>query len=509
VDIIASPTTVTFNTQFGAPPPGASPGEVVEAKVLQVLADGRARLAVANTVIDVISSVTLTVGATVRIAVKHSPEGIRLSLLDPTHLSGAKSAVPLIVETSSRAALAAAFPAAAFPAAGAPVAAATAAANAGHGAANSTHVDNSAAMPTVPSPPLSPAATSAAALAQAVRGAAVRQSGLGPLFADLAVAIQSPTLPLPVRAAAAEILALRVPVADGLPAATLKQAVQNSGLFLEANLAVQGAAVDAPHDLKAALLSLRQVLKTFIAAEAGGSLPQPAAPSASPPAAPLAGSPPSPPSPAAAASPTPAASGPSTAIPAAVTAPNIPPPYRGAPTVAQPEPVPQITSDMKADDIARVLVRDTEGSLSRQTLLQAASVPERANHSDPASGPRWHFEIPFATPQGTTLAQFEISRDGHAAPAEGYKSIWRARFSVDVEPLGAVHAQVALIGERAAVTLWAERPDAAARIRDGAADLKAALFEAAFEPDILVRDGAPPRPREVAAPTGHFLDRAS
>jgi hypothetical protein len=457
---------------------------VVEAQVMHALADGRARLAVANTVIDVVSPVALTVGATVRLAVKHSPEGIRLALLDPTHAAGAKSAVPLIVENSSRAALAAAFPAA-----GSPAAAASGAANAGQGAASSAHVDH-AAIPTVPSPPLSPAAASAAALAQAVRGAAVRQSGLGPLLADLAVALQSPALPLTVRSAAADVLALRIPVADGLPATTLKQAVQNSGLFMEANLAAAAGAVGVPNDLKAALLSLRQVLKTFAAADAGGTLREPAVQS-------------------------PPASGSAPTIPvvasaALVAASRTPPPYRGAPTVAQPEAIAQISADMTADDMARVLMRDTEGALSRQTLLQAASVPEqRTGHADPASGPRWHFEIPFATPQGTTVAQFEISRDGHAAPTETHKPVWRARFSVDVEPLGAVHAHVALIGERAAVTLWAERPDAAARIRDGAADLKAALSDAAFDPDILVRDGAPPRPRETAAPAGHFLDRAS
>jgi hypothetical protein len=30
--------------------------------------------------------------------------------------------------------------------------------------------------------------------------------------------------------------------------------------------------------------------------------------------------------------------------------------------------------------------------------------------------PRWNFEIPFLTQQGTAMAQFEISRDGGGAP---------------------------------------------------------------------------------------------
>ena len=482
MDIVA-PGTVTFTTQFGAPAPGNPPGEVVEAKVLQLLADGRARLSLANILIDVVSSVPLSAGSTVRVAVRHTLEGIRLGLLEPG-LTGPKAIVPLVVDGPSQAALEAAFP----------VGGGHARAPAGHVAAEATRLTptSSASIPQVPAPPVSPAAVNAAALAQAVRGAAVRQNGLAPLMADLAVALRSPSMPAAVTVAAAQVLALRVPVAERLPAAALKQAFERSGLFLEARLADGGEAAGAPADLKAALLTLRQVLRTFMAADAGvPARPEMTMPQlrAAPPLVPAL-----------------VPAGPSPEQPATQ---SVPPPYRGAPTTAQPELPPVIAVDTPADDIGRVLLRDTEGALGRQTLLQAASLPDRPSHADATGGPRWHFEIPFATPQGLMIAQFEVARDGHATPAEGTKAVWRARFSVDVEPLGAVHAQVALIGEKAAVTLWAERPEAAARFRAGAADLKAALAEAELEPDIMIRDGAPPRPREATAPAGRFLDRAS
>jgi hypothetical protein len=479
VDIVA-PGTVTFTTQFGAPAPGNPPGEVVEAKVLQLLADGRARLSLANTLIDVVSSVPLTAGATVRVAVRHTLEGIRLGLVE-SGMTGAKAIVPLVVDGPSQAALDAAFP----------VGGGHARPPAGHVAADAARLNAtpntsiSASTPQVPAPPVSPAAVNAMALAQAVRGAAVRQNGLAPLMADLAVALQSPALPSAVKETAAQVLALRVPVAGGLQASALKQAFARSGLFLEAGLA-NGS--DGPPDLKAALLTLRQVLRTLMATDAGLPVrPEMAVPQlkTAPPLVPAGATPEQP------------------------SAQSVPPPYRGAPTTAQPELPPAVAIDTPADEMGRVLLRDTEGALGRQTLLQAASLPDRPSHTDPAGGPRWHFEIPFATPQGLMVAQFEVARDGHAAPAEGMKAVWRARFSVDVEPLGAVHAQVALIGERAAITLWAERPEAAARFRAGAADLKAALAEAELEPDIMIRDGAPPRPREVTAPAGRFLDRAS
>ena len=78
----------------------------------------------------------------------------------------------------------------------------------------------------------------------------------------------------------------------------------------------------------------------------------------------------------------------------------------------------------------------------RWPRCRTASIP-RARGSIPTA-PRWNFEIPFATPQGTAMAQFEISRDGGGNEVEAAKRVWRARFSLDVEPAGPVHALVSL-----------------------------------------------------------------
>ena len=155
----------------------------------------------------------------------------------------------------------------------------------------------------------------------------------------------------------------------------------------------------------------------------------------------------------------------------------------------------------------------TDAALSRQILLQAASLPPSGSAGPRLAegGPRWNFEVPFATPQGTHVAQFEISRDGRAHPAlDEPKTAWRARFSIDIDPIGPVHAQISLRGRRAAVTLWAERAEGAGRLRAGAAVLGEALRAADLEAgDLVVRDGAPRLPGAPAMPAGHFLDRAS
>jgi hypothetical protein len=106
------------------------------------------------------------------------------------------------------------------------------------------------------------------------------------------------------------------------------------------------------------------------------------------------------------------------------------------------------------------------------------------------------------------MAQFEISRDGGEQEVEAAKRVWRARFSLDVEPAGPVHALISLNGEKTSVRLWAERSATAEQLRAGASDLSQALSRAELQPgDIVIRDGAPTQ-AEPAARAGHFLDRA-
>jgi Flagellar hook-length control protein FliK len=189
-----------------------------------------------------------------------------------------------------------------------------------------------------------------------------------------------------------------------------------------------------------------------------------------------------------------------------------PPPFRGNLPTPQAIASPSLRPEMPLPAIAHRLLEDTDAALARQTLLQVASLPDRTDATtarvDPTA-PRWNFEIPFLTQQGTAMAQFEISRDGGGTEPERdpAKRVWRARFSLDVEPAGPVHALITYNRERTSVRMWAERPATAAQLRAGVTDLSQALSRAELPPaDIVVQLGAPPS----AAPprAGHFLDRA-
>lgn len=188
-----------------------------------------------------------------------------------------------------------------------------------------------------------------------------------------------------------------------------------------------------------------------------------------------------------------------------------PPPFRGALPSPQAVASPSLAPDAPLAATVHRLLDDTDAAIARQTLLQVASLPDRVDASghriDPAV-PQWNFEIPFATPQGTAMAQFEISRDGGNETPDPAKRAWRARFTLNVEPSGPVHALITLNGDKTFVRMWAERPATAQQLRAGIGELNQALTKAELKPgDIVVRDGTPPQAPPARA--GHFLDRAT
>lgn len=188
-----------------------------------------------------------------------------------------------------------------------------------------------------------------------------------------------------------------------------------------------------------------------------------------------------------------------------------PPPFRGALPSPQAVASPSLAPNTPLAATLHRLLDDTDAAIARQTLLQVASLPDRVDASghrtDPAV-PQWSFEIPFATPQGTAMAQFEISRDGGNEQADPAKRAWRARFTINVEPSGPVHALITLNGDKTFVRMWAERPATAQQLRAGIGELNQALTKAELKPgDIVVRDGTPPQAPPARA--GHFLDRAT
>jgi hypothetical protein len=501
------------------------PGTVINAQVQNVLADNLVRIAIAGLSFDVLSEVALTPGQNLQLKVSQTEGGVlRLQLVGQGNIAASSDAASL--------------------APAAPV--------------------GSVANVAAPGDGLTPLERIAVSVAS--ESAATEQQSLAPLFANLNAAASSNGLPPSLQQAVTQVLAQQTSLDTNLSGGDIQNAFQKSGLFLEASLASGPVApAGTLPDLKAALIVLRQTLASAIdvtdslAATASASAGSPKPVAASPTLAPsqpgevdgheirlpqvqsaevaagdpaklllaqalLGAGPRSVTSGAAlnllqeALQEIPRAANanavitspdgksaqktPSTATP--------PPPFRGALPSAQPVAGASIAPDAPLPATVHHLLDDTDAALARQTLLQVASLPDRVdpsgNRIDP-SIPRWNFEIPFATPQGTAMAQFEISRDGGSNEVEAAKRTWQARFSLNIEPAGPVHALIALSGERTSVRMWAERPQTAAQLRSRAGELSQALSRAELTPgDIVIREGTPPQPAPAKA--GHFLDRA-
>jgi Flagellar hook-length control protein FliK len=540
--ISVTPTLPVITPQGAVPAVVLQPGTVISAQVLKILAGDLVQIAIADLSIEVMSQVPLQAGQTLQLAVSQTQDGIRLAIVGPGADTAADSTPTDTVNLAPGATLAP-------PAlAGTP-----------------TNTSVTAAAPINPLTPLERSAVSAAA-----QTAVTQQESLAPLFANLGVAASSGGLPPALQQAVAQVLAQRPSLDQNLTGSDVKNAFEGSGLFLEASLASGSVSTaSGVPDLKAALIVLRQTLLASLGANdspAGSAAvaPQSVLPATAEISASDQGSVPhTAGAPALAPSPSPDVDLQEIAVPQIVSSaaflnagtraattgaalnllqevlqevpreignaslalgtPNDvrnddvtvhtntpPPPFRGALPSAQPVASPSIAPGATLATSVRHLLDNTDAAIARQTLLQVASLPGQvdtaASRLDPTV-PRWNFEIPFVTPQGTAMAQFEISRDGAGNEVEAAKRAWRARFSLDIEPAGPVHVMVSLSGERTSVRMWAERPATAEQLQAGVSQLSQALTRAELLPgDIVVRVGAPVQ--SASAPAGHFLDRA-
>ncbi|MET4071439.1 cytoskeletal protein RodZ [Bradyrhizobium sp. S3.2.6] len=512
-------------------------GSVVDARVVSVLADNLVRIAIANLSMDVMSEVSLTPGQNLQLAVSQNDGTIRLAVVNG---AGEASADQVTLTPTA-----------------------------------ATLVDSPSLAPsaTAARNPLTP--TEQVAVTAASAEAVTKQGSQAPLFANLASVVTGSDLPDGLKQAMLDVLAQQTPLNTALGGDDIESAFQKSGLFLEASLAAGTMPPSgAVPDLKAALLVLRRTLAatsgtletsappTQAVAVATNAVTTPQAASSPPQAAGEAVQAPLPDAEIAqslqmqrnanvaaavladmidtsqAALPRTISAGLAASLLQEVTQnlPRLignvpgaikvvpdghvfeaaarmttPPPFRGALPSPQAVASPSLAPNAPLAATVRRLLDDTDAAIARQTLLQVASLPDRADASghriDP-SVPQWNFEIPFATAQGTAMAQFEISRDGGNEQADSAKRAWRARFTLNVEPSGPVHALITLNGDKTLVRMWAERPATAQQLRAGIGELNQALTKAELKPgDIVVRDGTPPQAPPARA--GHFLDRAT
>jgi hypothetical protein len=405
-----------------------TPGQLIDALVLEFIDATTVRLAVADSVIEVKTDIPLVPGAHVRLAVRGHGDNIHWVIVG----AGSAPATPRAegpVRTDTRAP---AHPAA--PATEVTIGGAAAVADADIAASSQVKSEPAQGAqrvrPAEPNPQVE--------FANATRLAVARQSGLAPLFAELKTLVSARDVPVQVKQIAAQVLT--APVALDVPSGDVLKA-GNIAVGLVPRSAPCGRGWGAANNCRRRSQGCAAHLETSFARWLD----------AMPPSLHVAPKP-------------------ETVVHAPPLAPGQsqtdikpPPPYRGAPTSGQPAGRECNRIGRTSAGCRATLLTHTDGALSRQVLMQVASLPDAAggvvpSHAD-GTEVHWTLEVPFVTPQGTAIAQFEIQRDARrSSPKQAPAAAWRANFSLDFEPMGPIHAQIALTGKRAAVTSGPSAP---------------------------------------------------
>jgi len=521
-------------------------GQILDGTVIALLNETTLRLQTPSGLLDVATKTPLPTGTAVAIAVQGTAQEPRIVITPVADAARQPSTQPGEAARES-----AVEQAGANTTANSPTTSSTSAASSSAADAAVLSDPPNATARTAPNPPLAQAAQSTAAAI--VRNAAATQGSLASLYADLeaVVTAPAPSVPAPVLDAAKLLLAMRLNVGSDheISPDQIRAALTRSGLPSGAPVAQPSAQSPAVNDIGTALVTLRQSLKTWLDQESDtktasqSSLPTASATApmrtniAMPAyrgtlnlqpvatvllaatAAPVREQTTHPPPQAAVA----AAESPPSHPPPAPQAPgraNAPsPPYRGSPGVAQAPVSSSLSPTAPSREQAAHLLAETDAAIARQILLHVASLPgdpaTSAQHSDNANSARVMVEIPLATPLGTSIVPMTIERDGSREHHRERAVSYLARFSIDLPSIGPVHVRVALTGERAAVTLSAERAESAALLAADLPLLDAGLRGAQIEPgELRCLVGSPAEnsataARAQAAAPGQFLDQAS
>ncbi len=373
---------------------------------------------------------------------------------------------------------------------------------------------------------LSPAADTT--LATAVRLLLPRQGPMTPLLSSLGQLAAAPraALPGPVKDLIRSMVRQMPTVDQASTPRGLKQALDESGVFLErhllqAPLPGAGPAI-AGADFKAKLLRLLQLLRNWPASDSRGApvvaqkpgttggTPNTPAPGAQTPVtpAPSAGTsgqaspaapdqirravnatlPPSEPSATATARPSrtaalpaaaPDAAGRASSAPPSADAPASAPPLRGS------APAPQTPLQVSVDMLHRLgtlrtdLLQQAEAALARIQLNQLAALPR--------DGERglleWLFELPIRRGDDLDLWSMRLFRDppGDAQQRDFPAPAWSVQLAFDLPGLGPMQAQVRITGQQVSTQFWVEQAATLPLLRDNLPELRQALLHIGLE----------------------------
>ena len=324
-------------------------------------------------------------------------------------------------------------------------------------------------------------------LTAALRDTLPRQQPLTPLLtalARIAGGTQSQQLSPAITRYARDVFE-RLPNAAAVATASgLRQALRDSGLFLETKLAKAAPPAGMPQptaqttdtnrDFKANLLRLVNVLRESAANSAPGTR-QLVPPAASP------GAPPS-------AAPTPSlpAAAPQDATPARMPPAAVP--ELGAPLQRGQPPLPPLTTarllrEQEFDLTTRELQRQAEGALARVQLNQLSSLPQERQ-----AGMEWLIELPVRREHETDVWNLRVSRDAERDGDRGQADAgggWSVMLAFDLPGIGPLQTRVNLRADQISAQFFSRTPGTLALVQEHLPLLQARLRQAGLGVDEL------------------------
>ncbi|MFC1748952.1 flagellar hook-length control protein FliK [Pseudomonadota bacterium] len=308
---------------------------------------------------------------------------------------------------------------------------------------------------------------------QAIKQALPRQSSILPLLANLSLINlnknPSPALPSAVQAIAAEILS-KLPTRDKIKTADgLKQAIKDSGIFLENKLqqaakkpvplnptssshasskspptldglktateqikipTAQSPIAQKPSGIESDIKGLLLRLITVIQSQAGRKEGQVNRPGI-------------------------AAQPPLTTTLGEDISKSLIPPLTGNKPQPQRQAQPTLSNMSSALNVLQELGKQTEGSLARTQLNQIASMP--AAEQNPAA---WSLELPIKNQEAIDLFHMVIEEGNEEKSEKDKKSRkWSVMIAVELGEMGPLHIKLQLENEQISTIFWAEKQE--------------------------------------------------
>lgn len=290
-----------------------------------------------------------------------------------------------------------------------------------------------------------------------------RQGSLEGLFKNLQGLSQQSGLPDELRGSIDKLLGL-LPEGGQLGTAKgLAQALENSGLFLEAKL-LSGQTASLPQDLKANLLRLvAQLLPNL----PGAALPPGGT----------------------------AATALAQALPAFVrnALGNLTQANLRQQGLSFPLPA-RLLQSLEGEGDLEALLKLAAAAVSRLQTHQLSSLAQTQVTAEGYLQTTWQLELPMRNQQDIVPLQIKLQREepNNAGKPEQKELLWRVELAFDLEPLGPLQVQAQLIRGSLSSQLWAERANTAELIDHELGHLRERLLAAGLDVgELACRQGMP------------------